>query len=60
MGLGEEEHMANLNWGKGEQCQNILGNKGTKKKQQILGIKKLGTSLHTYLKEHCHAKFAVF
>ena len=23
--------MANLNWGRGEQCQNILGNKGKKK-----------------------------
>ena len=32
MGLGEQENMANLNWGKGEQYQNILGNKGTKKK----------------------------
>ena len=52
MGLGEQENMANLNWGKGEQCQNILGNKGTKKRQQILGIKKVGKSLHTYLKGH--------
>ena len=33
--------MANLNWGRGEQCQNILGNKG--KKKTILGIKKLRT-----------------
>ena len=49
--------MANLNWGKGEQCQTILGNKGTKKRQQILGIKKLGKSLHTSLKGHCHAVF---
>ena len=35
--------MANLNWGTGEQCRNILGNKGTK---TILGVKKLGTREH--------------
>ena len=34
--------MANLNWGSGEQCQNVLVNEGTK---TILEIKKLGTSL---------------
>ena len=30
MGFGEKWNMANLNWGTGERCQIILGNKGTK------------------------------
>ena len=50
MGLGEQENMANLNWGKGEQCQNILGNKRTKKKTTNVRDQKGGKKFTYILK----------
>ena len=50
MGLAEQENMADLNWGKGEQCQNILGNKGTKKKTTNFTDQKAGNKFTYILK----------
>ena len=41
--------MANLNWGTGEQCQNILGNKGTKIIENNFRDQKVGNKFESNL-----------